>query len=399
MKQFLFAILLISMNWAEKSSKDIQQDIDSQNSQLNSLRKEIETVEKNIIKKTKEAISTTEILLDLENKIGLTEKLIRSLSREERHMAALIQETEQRIHNKEAYLSGIREKLTLRLQHIYKHGRTTFLQTVLMSRNWNDAIYRVKYLDILSKHELELRKELQNAVAELEKENKSLKQVLRRKKNLRSEKEVEGTRLEKDKKKRRNYLNEVNKEKVNLESQLKKKQQMMAEIEALIKKLYSDKDAMKRREEELARIRAMQNRATSGNFAKMKGKLPWPVMGKVVSKFGTHKNKKLNTITENVGIDIKTNAGTSVVSVLDGVVSTITYIRGHGNIIIIDHGGGFNTVYAHIERINVNENDYIQAGNTIAKVSDSNSAGGDILHFEVWGNQQKLNPEHWLKKQ
>ena len=80
-------------------------------------------------------------------------------------------------------------------------------------------------------------------------------------------------------------------------------------------------------------------------------------------------------------------------SVLDGVVSTITYIRGHGNIIILDHGDGFNTVYSNINNILIQENDYVKAGQYIAGVNDNM-----ILHFEIWGNQKKMNPEKWLIK-
>ena len=115
---------------------------------------------------------------------------------------------------------------------------------------------------------------------------------------------------------------------------------MIAEIESIINTLFNDKTSMKKREDELARIRSMQNRVTSGNFAKMKGSLNWPVEGQITGRFGTTRNPNSGVVTENVGIDIRAKSGTPVKSVLDGVVSTITYIRGHGNIIIVDHGGG-----------------------------------------------------------
>ena len=132
---------------------------------------------------------------------------------------------------------------------------------------------------------------------------------------------------------------------------------------------------------------------TNWNFNSMKGKLPWPISGTIISKFGNKKNKKLKTITENLGIDIKANKNKEVISVLAGVVSTITYIRGHGNIIIIDHGDGFNTVYSNVVNMQIDENDYIPAGKIIAQVDNDL-----ILHFEIWGNQKKMNPEQWLIK-
>ena len=190
MQYFLCVTLLVSLIFSERSSSDIQKDIDSKKDKISTLRQEIEDVEKGIIKKTQEAISTTEILIDLENKITLTEKLIRSLAREERFVSSMIHDTKERINRKKAYLTGLKEKLTLRLQHLYKYGKSSFLKTIISADNWNEAIYRIKYLDILTKHELELRQELQDALAELDLEEKKLERELNKNHQIRSDKEI-----------------------------------------------------------------------------------------------------------------------------------------------------------------------------------------------------------------
>ena len=382
----------------EKSSKEIQRDIDSRKSDLQSLRNEIKDIEERLHLKNKDAISSTEILLDLENKISLTEKLIRSLDKEERYISELIQKTEQQIWEMEALLSKLKNQLTQRLQYLYVHGRPTILETVLLAEDWNNAIYRIKYLDLLAVHEKKLRKQMKQTLVELADEKEKLIIERNRKTSLLNEKKREGSNLEQDKKERKKILSIIKRDKGKLEKSRSAKSQMIAEMEALIKKLYTDKDAMKKREEELARIRAEQNRATTGNFAKMKGRLAWPVQGRVIGKFGTTRNPDTGVVTENVGVDIRVISGTAVKSVLDGVVSTITYIRGHGNIIIIDHGGGFSTVYAQIDNITVHENEYVQMDNPIASVANPEENTPAKLHFEVWGNQKKLNPEHWLIK-
>ena len=382
----------------EKSSKEIQRDIDSRKSDLQSLRNEIKDIEERLHLKNKEAISSTEILLDLENKISLTEKLIRSLNKKERYISELIQKTEQQIWEMEALLSKLKNQLTQRLQYLYVHGRPTILETVLLAEDWNNAIYRIKYLDVLAVHEKKLRKQMKQTLAELADEKEKLIIERNRKTSLLNEKKREGSNLEQDKKERKKILSIIKRDKGKLEKSRSAKSQMIAEMEALIKKLYTDKDAMKKREEELARIRAEQNRATTGNFAKMKGRLAWPVQGRVIGKFGTTRNPITGVVTENVGVDIRVKGGTAVKSVLDGVVSTITYIRGHGNIIIIDHGGGFSTVYDQIDNITVHENEYVQMDNPIASVANPEENTPAQLHFEVWGNQKKLNPEHWLTK-
>ena len=395
------ALLLFSspiLLGGEKSSKEIQRDIDSRKSDLQSLRNEIKDIEERLHLKNKEAISSTEILLDLENKISLTEKLIRSLNKEERYISELIQKTEQQIWEMEALLSKLKNQLTQRLQYLYVHGRPTILETVLLAEDWNNAIYRIKYLDVLAVHEKKLRKQMKQTLAELADEKEKLIIERNRKTNLLNEKKREGSNMEQDKKERKKILSIIKRDKGKLEKSRSAKSQMIAEMEAIIKKLYTDKDAMKKREEELARIRAEQNRATTGNFAKMKGRLAWPVQGRVIGKFGTTRNPDTGVVTENVGVDIRVITGTTVKSVLDGVVSTITYIRGHGNIIIIDHGGGFSTVYAQIDNITVHENEYVQMGIPIASVEIPEGNTSAKLHFEVWGNQKKLNPEHWLTK-
>ncbi len=234
------------------------------------------------------------------------------------------------------------------------------------------------------------------ALAKLEIEKVKRVIELNRKIALLTEKKSEGIRMENDKKRRQIVLADIQGDKSKLEETRSRKTQMIMEMEQLINKLYADKDARKKREEDLARIRAAQNLATTGNFSKMMGNLSWPVEGRIISKFGTIRNMETGTITENVGIDIGARSGTKVKTVLDGMVSTITYIRGHGNIIIIDHGGGFSTVYAHVDKIIVNENEYIQMGNSIASVGNPENGSSARLHFEVWGNQKKLNPQSWL---
>jgi len=401
---FLIISLLIfifsNQLWSgEKSSKDIQKDIDSRKTQLQSLRNEIKNIEDKLHRKNKEAISNTEILLSLENKIVLTEKLIRSLNKEERYINGLIQTTEKQIHEMETLLAKLKKQLTQRLQYLYVHGRPTILETVLLAEDWNNAIYRIKYLDVLAEYEKILRQKMKQTLIELSDEKIKLVIERNRKTSLLNEKKNEGANLKRDKQKRKNILASIKRDKDELEASRSTKTQVISEMEALIKKLYSDKAAMKKREEELARIRAERNKATTGNFAKMKGKLPWPVQGPIIRKFGTSKNSNTGVVTENVGIDIQANSGAFVKSVLDGVVSTITYIRGHGNIIIIDHGGGFSTVYAQIDKITVHENEYVQKGNAIASVVKAEDGSVSKLHFEVWGNQNKLNPEIWLIRQ
>jgi len=133
----------------------------------------------------------------------------------------------------------------------------------------------------------------------------------------------------------------------------------------------------------------------------MKGKLSWPTDGTVIRKFGMQTNTTLNTITENIGIDIKTTKASPVNTILDGIVTKISWLPGYGKVILVDHGGDYYTVYSNIDNINVNEDDYILANTQIATTSKSENnslAGSYILHFEILKKTERLNPEIWLMK-
>ena len=394
---YIFFAIFTSFLLSEKNSASIRKDITTQNKELDKLRKEINLVEKNLNKKIKQAISTTELLINLENKILLTEKLIKSLKKEERYMGELIEMTKTSISKKESYMLIIREQMSKRAIHIYKNGIPSLAETILTSKNWNEIIYRTKYLKVITEYEKQMISEIKTILNELNFEKTNYESALNKKKRLRNEHQNESKKLDRDKKKKNDYLAQIKEDRTKLQTELKEKQNLFKEIETLISKLQNDENEMKKREKELAKIRSEKKKSTIGNFASLKGKMPWPVEGKIIAHFGEQKNLELNTVTENSGIDIKVMPGTAVEAILDGMITTITYLRGYGNLIIIDHGGGYFSVYANIEKISFAENDYIQQYDILGYIPDDKN-NQSRLHFEIWGNNIKLDPEKWLKK-
>ena len=137
------------------------------NRELQTLRNEIKNIEESLIDKNKEATVNTEILIDLTNKISLTEKLIRSLGKEGKNISYIIQTIDDQIMDMQSRLSKLKRHLTQRLQYLYIHGRPSTLETILLSKNWNSAIYRIKYLDILSDYEKKLRYQMKETMSSL----------------------------------------------------------------------------------------------------------------------------------------------------------------------------------------------------------------------------------------
>ena len=292
-------LVLTSFLFSDKNSEEIRKDIVMQNKELNKLRKEIINVEKNLNSKIKQAISTTEILINLENKILLTEKLIRSLKKEERYMGELIEITKNNILKKESYISTLRKQMSKRVVHIYKNGIPSLAETILTSKNWNEIIYRTKYLKVITEYEKEMINEIETTLNDLNYEKENFESGLKKKKLLRKEHQRESKKLDNDKKKKNNYLNQIKIDQQKLKKELTEKQKLIKEIETLITKLQKDENAMKQRETELAKIRSEKKKATIGNFSSLKGQMPWPVDGKIIAHFGEQRNPELNTVTEN----------------------------------------------------------------------------------------------------
>ena len=133
------------------------------------------------------------------------------------------------------------------------------------------------------------------------------------------------------------------------------------------------------------------------NFVDLKGRLGWPVSrGTISRKFGKNRNKKLNTISLNYGIDIKTRRFAKVKAVAGGIVSAIDWIPGYGSVLILTHKNNFRTVYGHLTDITVSEGDRINAGTVIGRVDES--LEGNVLHFEIWRSRNYQNPTKWLVK-
>ena len=395
--KILLLILLISISLSEKKSSEIQKEIDSTNKNLDDIKKEISNVENEINKIINEEKNNEKIIRAINKKIDLIEKEIELLLIQEKNINDKIASIKKNIINKENELEVRKKQIEKRAKYLYKKGNRNLLSKVVSSKNWNKKLSTINYYKIILKQEMELKNEIKSFISKLEIEKKGLKKEKENKKTGIENKNYDYKKLKKEKNRKNEYIKKIADDKKKLNKILNTKKAMMDKIVNSIKKLIKDKKAAKRIEDDLAKKRAKQNKSTSGNFAIMKGKLDWPIIGKVVSKFGLQTNPKLNTKIENLGIDIKTNRNAKIYPVLDGVVSIITYNREYGNMIIVSHGGGYHTVYANVDNITVNENDYIQPNTNIGEVSKSNISNEHLLHFQIWKNESKLNPEDWLK--
>ena len=385
---------LLSYTFAQTSPRDFERELKAQNSAIQSLKDEIEVTKKRIQSENKKEKSSARKVSNLSEEIALLQKLLKELAKEEKLLVADVSRLERKINDSEKNLENLRKLYAKRLSTMYKKGQISNLEKVLSSTSWRQAIYRSKYLKIISKIDQNAHNTIRSLLIEIGKQKLSLESALRKKRNLKKEREKTLSQVRSKKKKEQRELTRIRRSQKELKNYLSEKQAGMKQLEVIIKKIREDIARLDREE----RIRRQQIALQSKEFPKLKGQIAWPAEGRVSAKFGRQWNPKLKTTTENPGIDIKGKPGSEIKTVLGGVVTTITFIRGYGTTIIIDHGSGFYTVYSHVSNVETNVDSQVNSGDVIAYMGDSGSINGSQLHFEIWGEGKKLNPENWLRK-
>lgn len=144
-------------------------------------------------------------------------------------------------------------------------------------------------------------------------------------------------------------------------------------------------------------VAALSLEEVTTSFEERKNQLNWPVASGFISKkFGNQPHPVLKRIrTENNGVDIQTNEQETVRSVFDGEVKMVGYLQGMNNFVMVKHGSYF-TVYSRLKNVSVQKGQTIQAMDEIGEVF-TDGEGISELHFEVWKNTTKLDPEKWLR--
>lgn len=212
-----------------------------------------------------------------------------------------------------------------------------------------------------------------------------------------------------------NRLNQQQIKKVSLKADMNKQFGMMYQKrkarEKLLKEirskksyelatLYSFKKTAKTLDQKIESLNAklaQDSQHKKSSFPAFKGLLKMPVRGKIARFFGAYKNNKFNVTNFCSGINIGAKRGEPVAAVYEGKIIYSSWFKGYGNMIIIDHGSSYYTLYAHLEEVFVDKGAEIKTGQVIATVGDTGSLTGPNLHFEVRHFGKPVDPLEWLK--
>lgn len=384
-RKILLLLLLTGIFLIAGATPDAQ-EIKKKQTQLEELRKEIDRYEVQIRESEKKEKATLDLLGKYDRQSALLKKLITALKKKEVALEKEIADTRKTIRDLGGQISSLKSHYAQYVANVYKYGRTHDIELLLSSKSLNQLLIRTEYLKRFSNQRRVDMEKIGTQKVEMEYHDSLLQKKLDEQKHLITEKKREEKKLADRAKKRKSILVEIRRDKKNYQKELDRKKQDVKDLERLISRLI---------EEEKSKG-ADTDVPPAGGFEARRGKLRWPVdKGMLTARFGNQEHPTLRTVTQNTGIDISVAPGTNVVAIADGEVSKIHWLPSYGNLVILNHRNGFRTVYAHLSEIDVDEGMKISEGDAIGKTGES--LGGSILHFELYKEREKLDPEKWLK--
>ena len=210
---------------------------------------------------------------------------------------------------------------------------------------------------------------------------------------LRAEAKREQAEVDREAGKRRILLTRVRGERTYHERMVGELTEAARRLEAFIR----DLQAKQRRLAKIPPPRAPGDTPSAG-FGNLRGRLPWPTDGRIVSAYGPQVHPRFGTKTFRNGVDIEAAQGTDVAAVYSGHVVYTGWFKGYGNLIILDHENEYFTLYAHVAEILVREGDDVRQTQRIGTVGDTGSLAGPRLYFEVRYQGKPQDPEQWLRQ-
>ena len=268
------------------------------------------------------------------------------------------------------------------------------LTYIFSSKDYNQMFRRFNYIFQYSKFRKNQIIEINKVYEELEYQENNLSDINKKQKKLLDDELSENNKLQKLKGRQRKIISDLNKKQRNLRKEIAERKVALENLDKLIR------DIIRREKEALLKngdddINLLE--ITEGFEANV-GKFEWPVKsGFISNKFGEHPHPIIKNIkVKNDGIDIQTSKSSQVHAIYDGKVSTVAFIPGMNNVVIINHGE-YYTLYAKLKNLKVQKGDIISEKQVIADLVTNND-GITQLQFQIWKNNIKLNPENWIIK-
>ena len=360
------------------------QDVSEYEKRLIEITEQITNIRKKIAQEDKRKTSVLSRL----NSIGLNKTLIKKeislyntqMQKADKELVSL----QKNIPILEKKLQKEKQSIEKILVTLYKFGKFSYLDFLFQVEDVSHLISESKNLSLLAQSQDRIIADYLTTLTDLQTSRESL-----------GTKKLEISRLiQKAKEKRQDYSGEE-----------KKYQSLIQEIDRNKETHLKTLDELKDRAEQLQNlVKKLLREEISLPYTivplyEEKGNLPWPLTGRIVTRFGPSRHRRFNTITQNNGIEISPQKDTVVKTIHAGRVAYSDYFEGYGYLVIIDHGMTYYSLYGHLSsEFLVKKGDFVKEEQPIATVGEFGSLKEETLYFEIRHKTNPVNPLQWLKR-
>ncbi len=401
--------------------------------QLDATRQDIAELKKTLGKLQEEKSGVQKDLKATETDIGNLEKQVEALQQE-------LKKTEgdlERLDTEKKKLQSARVEqqrlIAIQARSAYQNGREEYLKLLLNQQNPEKFARTLTYYDYLSKARLEQLHAFNETLRQLANVEQDIgrqqEQLLTQRADLDSRRQA----LDAERAKRQQVLAKLNSDMKDRDQKLQAREQDQADLakvlktieetlarqareaeEARKKALLAQQEAEKRRQQEALAARdaadteppkkarttlgplvSSDGASYGGAFSAARGKLPWPVNGRLLARFGDSRGGDARAKWD--GVMISASPGTQVRAVHGGRVVFADWLRGAGLLVILDHGNGYLSLYGHNQSLLKSAGDIVKAGEAISTVGDSGGQDSAGLYFAIRQQGRPTDPSQWCR--
>lgn len=383
--------------------------------QLESARQDVAELKKLLEKLQQEKSGVQQQLKKTESEMGTLERQVRELKRELDSSEAEIKRLDGEKKKLQSARSEQQRLIGIQARAAYQSGRQEYLKLLLNQQNPEKFSRTLTYYDYLSQARLEQLTAFNETLRQLANVEHSINEHQAQLKTQKAELDERHAKLAAVRKERQQALAKLNRDVNTRDQRLKAREQEQAQLAKVLKTIEETlarqaREAQLARERELAERQARPTGNNTGNspqvtsgavyggpFASARGKLPWPVNGRLIARYGTPRGDDARTKWD--GVLIGAQAGSQVRAVHGGRVVFADWLRGAGLLVILDHGNGYLSLYGHNQSLLASAGDVVKAGEAIATVGTSGGQNTPALYFAIRQNGRPSDPAQWCRAQ
>lgn len=369
--------------------------------ELKGVKQEIRA-KKQLISKTRkvEAVVSTE-LQEINRNLVQKESDLGRLDRDLKGVESSLSRTGSEILRVTDEANRKKQEIERRLASLYKAGELGALRMFFSAESFPQMAENIRYMRSILENDKKIFAEYDQKIVELRKLKVDLERDAAKKAHIKEGIAAKKLEIEQEKSKKAAYLVKVRQDRSSYEKSLKELQANAARLQTMMERLeaLSRRKLSARHEKRGSKLKPLAELppVPDRGFASQKGRMSLPVRGEIVETYGKHKHPDFDSYTFSKGLSISAGTGSDIKSIYDGSVIFADYFKGFGNMIIIDHGGGYFSLYAHAARILKKVGAEIARNETVATVGDTDSSRGPMLYFEIRHQGKPVDPAGWVR--